>query len=366
MNGFGKMAALLVALATCRAVVGDVQTSTPCSLSFYRYLFNLPGEKIRPNVPEGTYVFGKRVGPPNGNNQEGQASDVQPAVLKPAPSYEAPLYLPPPPPPTTTTTTTTVRPSTSAPVYIPPPQPAVPYYPAEASNEIQSVLPPAKPTCRHPEHDGQLPPLAPALLPPYRLEPAGHQPQATFTVPRVVPAVRVVAAADNEIYAAPPKEAFAFRYPVPTPPPQYLRPYVVPSSPPPVVHDCERRVPSTTTTTTTTTLPPPPPTPEVVETRQNEIAIAPQIDCAAHGHHAVPAASADYGVVAPSAGYSYDKPAVPFVYPAASSIVPSAGYRYPKPSPSFGYQPSVRRTSLFESEPAKPSSDDGDLVVLKV
>lgn len=395
MNGFGKirLMAMLLVVATCRAVDGDVQTSTPCSLSFYRYLFNLPGEKIRPNVPEGTYVFGKRVGPPTNGNQEGQASNVQPAVLKPASSYEAPLYLPPPlPSSTTTTTTTTVRPSTSAPAYIPPPQPAVPYYPAEASNEVQSVLLPAKPACRHPEHDGQRQRLAEAvngaLLPPYRFESPNYQPQATFVEPRVVPSVQVVT--DNEIYAAPPTKptaAFTFRYPVPTPPPQYLRPYVPPSA---VAHDdCERRVrpvplPTTVTTTTTTTPPPPPPppTPEdaVVETRQNEIAIAPKtagsIGCGAHGSHVVPAASTDYGVVAasyPSAGYSYDKPASPLVYPAPSSIVPSAGYAYPKPSPSFEYQPvgvqpyaATRGTSLFESEPAKPSSDDGDLVVLKV
>lgn len=388
MNGFGKirLMAMLLVVATCRAVDGDVQTSTPCSLSFYRYLFNLPGEKIRPNVPEGTYVFGKRVGPPTNNNQEGQASNVQPAVLKPAPSYEAPLYLPPPPPPpsstSTTTTTTTVRPSTSAPVYIPPPpppppQPAVPYYPAEASNEIQSVLPAAKPACQHPEHDGQRQRLVAAvngaLLPPYRLESPSYQPQATFVAPRVVPSVQVVT--DNEIYAAPSAKP-TFRYPVPTPPSQYLRPYVPPS---PVAHDdCERRVRPVPIVTTTSTLPPPPPTPEdpVVETRQNEIAIVPQTDCGARGNHVVPAASADYGVVAaphPSAGYSYDKPAVPLVYPAASSIVPSAGYAYPKPSPSFEYQPAgahpyaaTRGTSLFESEPAKPSSDDGDLVVLKV
>jgi len=389
MNRFGEISLAILVVAVAGQVYGDVETSTICSLSFYRYLFNLPGEKVRPNVPEGTYVFGQRVGPAS---PEGQASNVQPAVLKPAPSYEAPLYLPPPSTTTTTTTPTTTTPkppSTSAPAYIPP---ISPYYPAEASNPVQSaVLPPAKPTCDHPEHrkpaavDG-------ALLPPYRFDPSPkYQPQPTFFVPRFVPRpqtqVKQAASAENEVYSSPPqKPAFGPRYPVPTPPPQFLRPFVssTVAAPAPTVHEnCEKHYhPVPTATTTTTTTPPPPTTPEAsVETRQNEISIVPEAaspqhevaDCGHKQHNvvieSVGVPSTDYGVVetpapAPSAGYSYDKPSVPLVYPAANTV---NGYTYPKPSPSFEYPNGyvAQGTSLFESEASK-SSDDGDLVILKV
>lgn len=369
------MSLVVLVAAVASHVSADVQTSTPCSLSFYRYLYNLPGEQIRPNVPEGTYVFGKRVGPPT--QEQGQASNLQPAVLKPEPSYVAPEYLPPPST-TTTTTTTTLRPTTSAPTYIPP----NPYY-FEASNTIQSVLPPAKPTCDHPEHQTLRQYVD--LLPPFHVTPTvpQYQPQPTFFVPKFVPLPQQPAASENEIVIAQPQKP---RYPVPTPPPQFLRPYVQPSTfapaPTPAHENCEKHnhpAPTTTTTTTTTTPPPPPPptTPEpVYETRQNEIVIAPEAkpDCGHKQHNVVVESlgvpSTDYGVAAivpqaPSAGYHYDKPAVPFGYPSSNVIT---GYNYPKPSPSFefpgtGY--AAQGTALFESESPKPS-DDGDLVVLKV
>lgn len=40
-------------------------TSTPCSLSVYRYLYNKPGTKVRPALPVGTVIFGKALGPPD-------------------------------------------------------------------------------------------------------------------------------------------------------------------------------------------------------------------------------------------------------------------------------------------------------------
>lgn len=370
---------VLLVVATVCHVHGDVQTSTPCSLSFYRYLFNLPGEQIRPNVPEGTYVFGKRVGPAS---PEGQASDVRPSVLKPVPSYEAPQYLPPPPPTTTTTTTTTTtpRPSTSAPLYIPPAPPS-PYYPGEASNTV-SIIQPAKPNCEHPEHR----PIDNTLVPPYRFEPSPskfqpiYQQQPTIFVPRFAPPSpqkTVPLASENDIFVGPPKSVApsGFKYPVPTPPPQFLRPYSAPTAPP-------TPVTSTTTTTTTTTTPEP-----IVETRQNEIVVLPDPvdaprykptpDCEHKQHNVVVESlgvpSTDYGVVAAplpvpsaSAGYSYDKPSQPLPYPS------NVGYTYPKPSPSFEYPGAspyaAQATVQLESESPKSSSaggiENGDLVIL--
>jgi len=354
------MSLVLLAVAVCH-VYGQVPSSTPCSLSFYRYLFNLPGEQIRPNVPEGTYMFGKRVGPPT---VEGQASDVKPSVL------QAPQYLPPVP--TTTTTTTTLRPSTSAPIYIPP-VPQNNYYPAESTNTV-SVLQPAKPTCDHPEHQHV---VDTGLLPPYPT--AKFQPQPTFFVPRFVapPQPQVpVAISDNEIFAGQRKPVTVHRFAVPTPPPQFLRPYIAPapSSAAPA-ENCDKHVHVTSTTTTTTTTTPEPSTESLVETRQNEISIAPEAkhpaDCGHKQHNvvieSVGVPSTDYGVVsapAPSAGYSYDRPSEPLAYP-------SNGYNYPKGSPSFEYPGafSAQRTALFESESPKSSAsgtEDGDLVILKV
>lgn len=384
MNKFGEMSLVLLLVAAC-LVSGDVQTSTPCSLSFYRYLFNLPGEKIRPNVPEGTYVFGKRVGPAN---QEGQASEFQPSVLKAAQTYEAPLYLPPPKP-TTTTTTTTPRPTTSAPLYIPPASPS-PYYPAEASNTV-TVVQPAKPDCEHPEHH----PIQSGLVPPFRFNPQPafpaqttfqtlptFQPQPTFFVPKYepVPQKSVVVASANDIFVSQqkPVQAPVHRFPVPTPPPQFLRPYSQPTAAP--VENCDRHHVASTT-------PVPWTTPEsLVETRQNEIVILPEsvpaphkaADCGHKEHVAesIGVPSTDYGVVASSgssiqsasAGYSYDKPSQPLAYPS------NIGYSYPKPSPSFEYPGaspySAQATVLFESESPKSSAaggtEDGDLVILKV
>jgi len=380
MNGFGGISlALLVAVAAVCRVHADVQTSTPCSLSFYRYLFNLPGEQIRPNVPEGTYVFGKRVGPAT---PEGQASDFRPSVLKPAPSYEAPQYLPPTPQPTTTTTTTTTttKPSTSAPLYIPP----SPYYPGEASNTI-SVVQPAKPACDHPEHR----PLDNGLVPPYRFEPLPKfqpqptfQQQATFSAPRFAPPVpqkTVALASENDIFVVGQPKPVGHRYPVPTPPPQFLRPYSAPTT-----ENCDKhRAAPTTPTPVTSTAPEP-----AVETRQNEIVVispeavdAPRYkpDCEHKQQHNVVVESlgvpsTDYGVVSvpslpvpsASAGYSYDKPSQPLPYPS------NVGYAYPKPSPSFDYPGAspYAAQALFESESSKSSAvggtEDGDLVILKV
>lgn len=344
MNGFGGTSlALLVAVAAVGRVRGDVQTSTPCSLSFYRYLFNLPGEQIRPNVPEGTYVFGKRVGPAT---PEGQASDFRPSVLKPAASYEAPQYLPPKPAATTTTTTTTTtsttttaRPSTPAPLYIPP----GPYYPGEASDAV----PVSRPACDRPAH-GTRPDNG--LVPPYRSGPvpSASRPQPTYRQ-------TVAFAGDNDVVGRP-------RYPVPTPPPRFLRPYGGPVAPAPVASAAPE---------------------PAVETRQNEIVVvtpdadAPRYKPAECGRERQPPGveslavpSADYGVVSapsPSAGYSYDKPGRPLPYPS------DGGYAYPKPSPSFEYPGAgpYAAQALFESESSRSSAagggtEDGDLVVLKV
>jgi len=369
MNAFGgvSLALLVAATAVCR-VRGDVQTSTPCSLSFYRYLFNLPGEQIRPNVPEGTYVFGKRVGPAT---PEGQASDFRPSVLKPAPSYEAPQYLPPQP--TTTTTTTTAKPSTPAPLYIPP----SPYYPGEAASNAIPVVRPAKPACDHPEHRA----LDSGLVPPYRSEPLPvFRPQPAFSAalapPKSVPPAyqkTVALASENDVFAvAQPKPVAAVhRYPVPTPPPQFLRPYSAPTT---ENYDQHRAAPTA-----------PSAVEPVVETRQNEIVVvspgpadAPRHtpDCEQKRQHNVVVESlgvpsTDYGVVSvpspsASAGYSYDKPGHPLPYPS------NVGYAYPKPSPSFEYPGAgpYAAQALFESESSKSSAvggaEDGDLVILKV
>lgn len=402
MNGFRGMPLTLLVLATAVAVChGDVQTSTPCSLSFYRYLFNLPGEQIRPNVPEGTYVFGKRVGPAS---PEGQASDFRPSVLKPASSFEAPQYLPPVVVQSTTTTTTTTvapKPSTSAPLYIPPPPPTPPpspYYPGEASNTI-SVVQPAKPACQHPEHRT----IESGLVPPYRVEPLPRfEPQPTFFVPKFVPLPQrtVPSASENDVqYAVKPVAAPVHRYPVPTPPPRFLRPYIAPVPTP--AEDCDKQHrPEPTATAplqvpvTSTTVEP------LVETRQNEIVVLPDVidapqqyksDCTGHKQQqqqqnvvveSLGVPSTDYGVVsAPlpqvpsaSAGYSYDKPSQPLPYP--SNTVAGGGYAYPKPSPSFEYPAgagpyAAQASALFESESSPKSSaaggtEDGDLVVLKV
>ncbi|XP_025192106.1 leucine-rich repeat extensin-like protein 5 [Melanaphis sacchari] len=360
MSRLGQMSLVLLAMVACH-VYGQVQTSTPCSLSFYRYLFNLPGEQIRPNVPEGTYMFGKRVGPAT---PEGQASDVKPSVL------QAPLYLPPSPTTTTTTTTTTLRPSTSAPLYIPPVQNN--YYPAESINTV-SVVQPAKPACEHPEHQHV---VDTGLLPPYPT--AKFQPQPTFFVPRFTapPQPQVpVAISDNEIFVEQRKPVAVQRFAVPTPPPQFLRPYVAPTPAPTPAENCDKHVhvTSTTTTTTTTTPEPEPSTETLVETRQNEISIIPEAkhpaDCGHKQHNvvieSVGVPSTDYGVVsapapAPSAGYSYDRPSEPLAYP-------SNGYNYPKASPSFEYPGAF--SAKFESESPKSSAsgtEDGDLVILKV
>ncbi|XP_026809540.1 proline-rich extensin-like protein EPR1 [Rhopalosiphum maidis] len=375
MSRLGQMSLVLLAVAVCH-VYGQVPSSTPCSLSFYRYLFNLPGEQIRPNVPEGTYMFGKRVGPPT---PEGQASDVKPSVL------QAPQYLPPVPTTTTTTTTTTLRPSTSAPIYIPP-APQNNYYPSESINTV-SVLQPAKPTCDHPEHQhvvdtGLLPPYPTAKFQPqptFKPQPT-FQPQPTFFVPRFVapPQPQVpVAISDNEIFAEQRKPVTVHRFAVPTPSPQFLRPYTAPAPSAAPAENCDKHVHVTSTTTTTTTTTPEPSTETLVETRQNEISIAPEAkhpaDCGHKQHNvvieSVGVPSTDYGVVsapapAPSAGYSYDRPSEPLAYP-------SNGYNYPKGSPSFEYPGafSAQATALFESESPKSSAggtEDGDLVILKV
>lgn len=379
MNKFCEISFVLLLVAAYH-VSGDVQTSTPCSLSFYRYLFNLPGEKIRPNVPEGTYVFGKRVGPPN---QEGQASELQPTVLKASQTYEAPQYLPPPKLTTTTTTTTTTpRPTTSAPLYIPP-APQSSYY-SDASNTV-AVVQPAKPACEHPEHQ----PIENGLVPPYRFNPLPkfqpqptYQPQPTFFVPKFAPLPEkpVVVASANDIFVSQQKPvAPVHRYPVPTPPPQFLRPYSPSTATP--LEKCEKHhVVSTTPVPWTTPEP-------LVETRQNEIVILPELVAAPHntkdcGHkehyltESIGVPSTDYGVVSTSgssiqsasAGYSYDKPSQPLAYPS------NVGYTYPKPSPSFEYPGaspySAQATALFESESPKSSVaggiEDGDLEILKV
>lgn len=374
-----KVSLLLVAVVACGCVHADVETTTKCSLSFYRYLFNLPGEQIRPNVPEGTYLFGKRVGPPT---EDAQASNPRPSVVKPdtekAPSYEAPQYLPPalpsttylpPPPVTTTTTTTTPRPSTSAPLYIPPAP--------EASNTIAVISPP-KPACADPKHDHSeqplpsinvpkytpyvppkqpivvaiappkyvapkfvaAPPLPAIVIPKYTPYVPPPQPEATYNVPEyVVPQF-------NEIVPS-------FRYPVPTPPPAKHCDKYTPAPAP---------ITTTTTTTTTTT-----PAPEFLETRYNDVVVPvgslqdldAKPDCGHEHHRPEPVPSA-------SAGYSYDKPSPSFAYPQVT------GYTYPKPSPSFEYPASGfsgQATSLFESQSSKSSAgatEDGDLVILKV
>ncbi|VVC27004.1 Hypothetical protein CINCED_3A009041 [Cinara cedri] len=379
-----SLAAVLLVAVACN-VYAQVPSSTPCSLSFYRYLYNLPGEQIRPNVPEGTYMFGKRVGPPL--PQEGQASDLRPAVLKPASSYEAPLYLPPPSTTTTTTTTTTLKPSTSAPVYIPPPPPPSPIYPAESINNAITVVGPPKPDCDRPEHNHQAP-VDGGLLPPYRYQPSvpEYRPQPTIAVPRFTPPPqKPVVIEDNEIFAAGQREQ------VTVPPPQIIVHHPRPYGKSHEHKNCEkpRPAPTTTTTTTTTTEAPTttteaPTTPEtVVETRQNEIVIVPEHPDCEHNHKAeeVPqeslgVPSTDYGVVpvqaseqAPSAGYHYDVPSgQPFVYESAAAAIAN-GYTYPKASPSFEYPSgySSQGTALFESEyPKSAGAEDGNLIILKV
>jgi len=221
------------------------------------------------------------------------------------------------------------------------------------------------------------------LLPPYQ---AKFQPQPTFFVPRFAPPPKpqvTVSISDNEIYPEQRKPVAVQRFAVPTPPPQFLRPYIAPVPAAAPAENCDKHVhvPTTTTTTTTTTPEPEPSTETLVETRQNEISIAPDAkhsaDCG-HKHHNVVVQSlgvpsTDYGVVsAPaavpsaSAGYSYDRPSEPLAYPSAAT-----GYTYPKASPSFEYPGafSAQGTALFESESPKSSSggtEDGDLVILKV
>lgn len=388
MNRFGKVSLMLLVAVACRVHAQKVPTSTPCSLSFYRYLYNLPGEQIRPDVPEGTYVFGKRVGPPGRPSQEGQASDLRPAFLRPAPSYDAPQYLPPPKQPSTTTTT--AKPSTAAPVYIPPPPPPSPIYPAESVNNAVTVVGPSKPNCDCPEHVRQAP-VDSELLPPYRFQPPlpDRRPQPTIAVPRFSPPPKIsVVIDDNEIFGAGRQQPVTIP---PPPPPQLI---VHPPRPYGKSHEhenCEKPRPaptttSTTTTTTTTTTTEAPTTAEVVvETRQNEIVASPHYrrpDCE-HEHaeqapqESLGVPSTDYGVVpvqqvpeqAPSAGYHYDVPSgQPFVYESAAAAIVN-GYTYPKASPSFEYPggyPS-QGTALFESDPSKPpGAEDGNLIILKV
>lgn len=356
---------LLAAVMACQ-VYGQVQSSTPCSLSIYRYLYNLPGEKIRPLVPEGTYIFGKRVGPPQ--REEGQASNVLPAVLKPEPSYNRATYLPPP-----VFSTTTRKPSTSAPIYIPPPPSSPsPNYPTAASNTI-TVVEPLKPSCKHPGHKH---PIETGLVPPYQFvdpaPPQYQQPQPTFVVPQYEPVpqkpVTPLIQDNNDIQqyvsSTPIAQVFINPYPVPTSQPQFIQPYIAESSSVAVPEHktCEkhRPIPTTTTTTTTTTTPEP-----VVETRQNEIVILPEPhhkDCP-YRHQNVQVVAQEQ-VPSASAGYSYDAPAFPLGYPSANT-----GYAYPKGSPTFdlpsGY-PFAGQVN-FESEKKSSGTEDrGDLVVLKV
>ncbi|XP_050442596.1 uncharacterized protein LOC126846831 [Adelges cooleyi] len=388
MNGFTSLVCM-VALG-CACVNGQVPSSTPCSLSFYRYLYNLPGEKIRPNVPAGTYVFGKRVGPPQ---EDAEASDNRPSFLKPdsreylPPSVPSTTFLPPqpvstttyrPPPPPPPPVYSTQAPSTSAPVYIPPPP--SPYFP-EASNTVavKSVKPA---DCDSPSHRAAAPPQLPAALPRFDLpklpQPTFFAPQ--FAFPQQPPRPVVIAA--NEI--RPPQ----FKYPVPTPPSRSLA-----SKP---AEECDKPhhpitpfplVPSTTITPSTTAA-----AAEPLETRQDDVVIIPSSlqtldqpkpDCGhpehqpaesqGYGQQSIGVPSEDYGVsaapsvlqpAAPSAGYSYDKPSPSFGYPQLDS-----GYNYPKPSPSFDFPGfSGQATSLFESPAAQSSiaKEDGDLVILKV
>lgn len=374
MNKFGEISLVTVFLATiaCRVYAQQVPTSTPCSLSFYRYLYNLPGEQIRPNVPEGTYMFGKRVGPPP--PPEGQASDFRPAVLRPAPSYEAPLYLPPPKEPSTTT----LKPSTSAPVYIPPPPPPSPIYPAESANNVITVNGPPISDCDRPEHNHQTS-VNSELLPPYNVQPSlpEYRPKPTIAVPQFTSSPQKhVAIDDNEIFGAGGQQVQ-----VAVPSPQFIGYRPRPYSKSHEHENCEKPRPAPTTTTTTTTEAPT--TPEtVVETRQNEIVISPKHhDCEQKHPEQVPqeslgVPSTDYGVVpiqiqeqAPSAGYHYDVPSgQPFTYESAAASIAN-GYTYPKASPSFEYPRgyAAQRTVLFESDSSKSSgAEDGNLTILKV
>jgi len=230
------------------------------------------------------------------------------------------------------------------------------------------------------------------LLPPYqtpKLQPLPtFQPQPTFFVPRFEPQPKpqvTVSISDNEIYPEPKKFVAVQRFAVPTPPPQFLQPYIAPAPSAAPAKKCDKHVHVTSTTaipTTTTTTPEPEPSTEgLVETRQNEISIVPDTkhpaDCG-HKHHNVVVQSlgvpsTDYGVIsAPaivpsaSAGYSYDRPSEPLPYPSTGT-----GYNYPKGSPSFEYPGafSAQGTALFESESPKSSpggTEDGDLVILKV
>ncbi|XP_050523506.1 uncharacterized protein LOC126895558 [Daktulosphaira vitifoliae] len=346
-------------------------TTTPCSLSIYRYLYNLPGEKIRPNLPASTYIFGKQIGP-----EEAQGSDPKPSILKP--TTAAPEYLPPsapsttflPPQPVSTTyyppptfPSTTKKPSTSAPIYIPP----NPYFP-EASNTI--AVKSVKPDCDNPAHKHQTPL---PFFPQYDLP---KLPQATFFYPQV------------DIPQQPPKPIFPsynqiipqFKFAAPTPPSSIFI-----SKP---TENCDKHIHVSSTALPSTT-------PEVLETRQKDVVIlpdplqvldAPKADCGhpEHQHQfaetkgypqqSLGVPSEDYGVSsqpdnqpAPSAGYSYDKPSPSFGYPQVTQL----GYNYPKPSPSFdfpGY--SKQATSYVESESDKSkvstAKEDGDLVILKV
>lgn len=132
---FAAVLAALVTVVVCLPVgektrrqvssASSVPTSTPCSLSFFRYLYNLPGEKIRPPVPAGTVLFNKVVPPEEGfdvGSSQLQPSYQRPttfnepstAPIQPQASFQQPSYRPPPP----------STPSVYQPTYQPPQQPS--------------------------------------------------------------------------------------------------------------------------------------------------------------------------------------------------------------------------------------------------
>lgn len=68
-----------------RQISYQPESSTPpCSLSIFRYLYNKPGTKIRPNLPAGTVIFGKALPPLTDNNLEQSGSRIDaPEQIKP-------------------------------------------------------------------------------------------------------------------------------------------------------------------------------------------------------------------------------------------------------------------------------------------